>query len=48
VLSVLDSLRAGGRAVGVVSHVSEMKARIADRIVIHPNPDGTARLRVVA
>ncbi len=48
VLGVLDSLRAGGRSVGVVSHVAEMKARIADRIVISPRGDGTSTLRIVA
>ncbi|MCW2524651.1 MAG: family ATPase, partial [Frankiales bacterium] len=48
VLRVLDSLRAGGRVVGVVSHVAEMKARIADQIVIRPNPDGTSTLRLIA
>jgi exonuclease SbcC len=48
VLSVLDSLRAGGRTVGVVSHVAEMKARIADRIEVRPNADGSSRLQVLA
>ena len=27
-MDVLDGLRSGGRAVGVVSHVAEMRARI--------------------
>jgi DNA repair protein SbcC/Rad50 len=44
VLAVLDGLRAGGRAVGVVSHVEEMKRRIADQIRVRPNPDGSSRL----
>ncbi|MGI8665772.1 MAG: SbcC/MukB-like Walker B domain-containing protein, partial [Jatrophihabitans sp.] len=44
VIAVLDGLRAGGRAVGVVSHVTELKARIADRIQIRPSADGTSRL----
>jgi exonuclease SbcC len=44
-MAVLDSLRAGGRAVGVVSHVAELKARVADRIEIRPNADGSSRLR---
>jgi exonuclease SbcC len=44
VLAVLDSLREGGRAVGVVSHVEEMKRRIADQIQVRPNPDGSSRL----
>ena len=44
VISVLDSLRQGGRAVGIVSHVSELKMRIADRIKVIRNVDGTSRL----
>jgi exonuclease SbcC len=48
VLAVLDSLRTGGRTVGVVSHVAEMKMRIAERIEVRPNPDGSSRLTVVA
>ncbi|MDQ1745391.1 MAG: repair protein SbcC/Rad50, partial [Pseudonocardiales bacterium] len=44
VLAVLDGLRAGGRAVGVVSHVEEMKRRIADQIRVRPTPDGSSRL----
>jgi exonuclease SbcC len=48
VLAVLDSLRTGGRTVGVVSHVAEMKMRIAERIEVRPNADGSSRLTVVA
>lgn len=44
VIAVLDGLRAGGRAVGVVSHVSELKMRIADRIQVVRTPDGSSRL----
>jgi exonuclease SbcC len=44
VLAVLDGLREGGRAVGVVSHVEEMKRRIADQLQVRPNPDGSSRL----
>jgi len=44
VIEVLDSLRDGGRAVGIVSHVSELKMRIADQIRVIRNPDGTSRL----
>ncbi|MGX7680943.1 AAA family ATPase [Jatrophihabitans sp. DSM 45814] len=48
VLGVLDSLRAAGRTVGVVSHVAEMKSRIAERIEIRHNADGSSRLTVLA
>ncbi|MDQ1722704.1 MAG: repair protein SbcC/Rad50, partial [Pseudonocardiales bacterium] len=44
VLAVLDGLREGGRAVGVVSHVEEVKRRIADQLQVRPNPDGSSRL----
>ncbi|MDQ2836651.1 MAG: AAA family ATPase [Actinomycetota bacterium] len=44
VIAVLDGLRAGGRAVGVVSHVSELKMRIADRIQVIRDVDGSSRL----
>ena len=45
VLAVLDGLREGGRVVGVVSHVAELKARIADQIQVRRNADGSSRLR---
>lgn len=44
VIDVLDGLRDGGRAVGIVSHVSELKMRIADRIKVERQIDGTSRL----
>ena len=44
VIDVLDGLRDGGRAVGIVSHVSELKMRIADRIKVERSLDGTSRL----
>ena len=34
VLDILDGLRSGGRAVGVVSHVTEMKERIPTHLVV--------------
>ena len=48
VLTVLDSLRSGGRVVGLVSHLTELKARIPDRIQVLRNPDGSSRLRITA
>jgi exonuclease SbcC len=48
VLAVLDSLREGGRAVGVVSHVAELKHRICERVEVRRNPDGSSRLTLVA
>ena len=48
VLAVLGGLRAGGRVVGIVSHVPELKERISEQLVVRRNPDGSSRLDVVA
>jgi exonuclease SbcC len=48
VMAVIDELRERGRLVGVVSHVSELRDRIAERIEVHRLPDGSSALRVVA
>jgi exonuclease SbcC len=42
VLDQLDQLRAGRRAVGVVSHVTEMKESIPDRIEVRRQADSTS------
>ncbi len=42
VLEQLDQLRAGRRAVGVVSHVTEMKESIPDRIEVRRQADSTS------
>jgi exonuclease SbcC len=44
VLDQLDQLRSGGRVVGVISHVTEMKERIPDRIQVHVLPDHTSAI----
>ena len=41
VLTVLDSLRAGGRCVGVVSHVAELRARVPAQLVVTKTPTGS-------
>jgi exonuclease SbcC len=41
VMSVLDELRRGGRTVGVVSHVEELRTRIPSRIEIRTGRDGS-------
>ncbi len=46
VLEVIDSLRDGGRVVGIVSHVSDVKDRIRDRIEVRPLPDGTSSVSI--
>ena len=48
VLAELDRLRAGGRVVGVVSHVEALKQTIADRIEVRRTPDGPSTLTVRA
>lgn len=41
VLDVLDGLRAGGRAVGVVSHVRELRDRITAQLRVEPGVTGS-------
>ena len=41
VISVLDSLREGGRAVGVVSHVAELRSRITSQLVVRKTASGS-------
>ncbi|WP_425844701.1 AAA family ATPase [Agrococcus sp. TSP3-2-1] len=45
-LSTLDGLRAGGRSVGVISHVQHMQERIPWRIRVVPVPGGGSRIEV--
>ncbi|MDI9931822.1 SMC family ATPase [Rhodococcus sp. IEGM 1354] len=47
VMAVLDELRAGGRVVGVVSHVDEMRQRIPSRLYVKRGRAGST-LQVVA
>jgi exonuclease SbcC len=37
----LDGLRAGGRTVGVVSHVSELRTRIPAQLHVRKTPRGS-------
>jgi exonuclease SbcC len=46
VLEVLDGLREGGRAVGVVSHVAELRSRIPAQIVVDKSEHGS-RVRLL-
>lgn len=48
VLGVIDELRDRGRAVGIVSHIPELKDRIAERLEVRRLPDGSSALRVLA
>ncbi|MFD1507385.1 SMC family ATPase [Georgenia yuyongxinii] len=48
VMTELGRLREGGRAVGIVSHVAELKDRIAERIEVRRLPSGASTLTVRA
>ncbi|KAA6432929.1 AAA family ATPase [Agrococcus sediminis] len=45
-MATLDELRAGGRTVGVISHVQQMQERIPSRIRVVPLPGGGSRIEV--
>ena len=48
VLGVIDELRDHGRAIGIVSHVTDLKDRISERLEVRRLPDGSSALEVVA
>jgi exonuclease SbcC len=41
VMTVLDELRRGGRTVGVISHVEELRTRISSRLEVRAGRDGS-------
>jgi len=41
VMDVLDDLRRGGRTVGVISHVEELRTRITSRLEVVPGRHGS-------
>jgi exonuclease SbcC len=41
VMDRIDDLRSGGRAVGVVSHVNELRNRITTQVHVHPGRSGS-------
>ena len=46
-VSVLEQLQATGRRVGVISHVDELKERIAVKVEVTPVGRGRSTVRVV-
>ena len=44
-LRVDDELRAGGRVVGVISHVEAMKDQIPAQLVVEATPEGPSVVR---
>ncbi|WP_206245418.1 AAA family ATPase [Novosphingobium terrae] len=47
-LALLEHLHASGRRVGVISHVEELKERIAVKIEVRPTGRGTSQIEVIA
>jgi exonuclease SbcC len=41
VMEVLDGLREGGRTIGVVSHVADLRQRIGTQLVVHKTDAGS-------
>lgn len=48
IMDTLGQLRTGGRTVGIVSHVDELKSMISDRVSVRPLEDGGSTMRVIA
>jgi exonuclease SbcC len=48
VMAVIDELRDRGRVVGIVSHVAELKDRVAERLEVRRLSDGSSTARVIA
>ena len=48
VMGVIDDLRDRGRAVGIVSHVADLKDRVYERLEVRRLPDGSSAARVIA
>lgn len=46
VMSELTALAKGGRVIGIVSHVEDLKLRVADRIEVRHRDDGSSTLSV--
>jgi exonuclease SbcC len=48
-MGVIDDLRGNGRVIGIVSHVPELKDRIAERLTVRRvRPDGPSTVVVTA
>jgi len=48
VMTVIDDLRDRGRVVGIVSHVSDLKDRVPERLEVRRLADGSSTMKVVA
>lgn len=47
-MKALAMLHQGGRTIGIISHVSELRSRIGNRIEVSRLPDGSADAKVIA
>lgn len=45
-ISTLENLRAGGKTIGIISHVKALKERIGTQIQLHKQSDGFSRLSI--
>ena len=48
VMGVIDDLRDRGRVIGIVSHVTDLKDRVPERLEVRRLADGSSAVRVVA
>ncbi|MDX6336628.1 MAG: repair protein SbcC/Rad50 [Streptosporangiaceae bacterium] len=48
VMAVIDELRDRGRVVGIVSHVTDLKDRVAERLEVRRLADGSSTVQVIA
>ena len=48
VMTVIDDLRERGRVIGIVSHVTDLKDRVPERLEVRRLPDGSSAVKVVA
>ena len=49
VMGVIEGLREGGRAVGIVSHVAELKERVPERLAVRRDAEGgPSRVEIIA
>ena len=48
VMGVIDDLRERGRVIGIVSHLTDLKDRVPERLEVRRLPDGSSAVKVVA
>jgi len=48
VMGVIDELRDRGRVIGIVSHLTDLKDRVPERLEVRRLADGSSAVKVVA